>query len=99
MAAITLKLFVLGDTPRTQRAIDAIQRLCEQAGDGRCLLTVVDLEHDPEAADQYNVIAAPTLVRERPPPVRQVVGDLRDLERVQETLELDLGPGPTTPAT
>lgn len=89
MESIILKLFVFGDTPRSRRAIEAIERLCTQAdASERCNLTVVDLEADPAAAEEYNIIAAPVLVRERPGPVRQVVGDLRDLERVIESLEL-----------
>ena len=93
MEPVVLKLFVLGDTPRSRRAIDSIKRLCSQAGaNDPCDLTVVDLESDPSAAEEYNIIAAPVLVRERPAPVRQVVGDLGNLERVIESLELPLPP-------
>jgi circadian clock protein KaiB len=77
-----LRLFVTGATPRSARALRHLQRICERYLAGQYTLEVVDLFDHPEAAAEAQVIAAPTLVKDSPGPVRRLVGDLSDEARV-----------------
>jgi len=87
-----MKLYIAGMGMRSQRAIEEIRGICAEHLDGRCELEVVDLYEAPETARPAQIVAAPTLVRELPLPVRRLVGDLSDRERV--LYQLDLGPRP-----
>lgn len=87
-----MKLYIAGMGLRSQRAIEEIRGICAEHLDGRCDLEVVDLYDVPEAARPAQIVAAPTLVRELPLPVRRLVGDLSDRARV--LYQLDLGPRP-----
>ena len=73
-----LVLYVAGTNPRSLRAVESVSRLCRQHLEGRYELRVVDIYQHPELAEEGQVIAAPTLVRSRPKPVRHVVGDMSD---------------------
>lgn len=86
MNRYALTLFVLGDSPRSARAIENLKRLCEGRLRGVCDVEVVDVGADPERADTDRVMAVPTLVRVSPLPVRRVVGDLSDADRVLDGL-------------
>jgi circadian clock protein KaiB len=77
-----LRLYITGATPRSSRAVRAIQHICERYLTGRYNLEVVDLFEEPHRAAEAQVIAAPTLVKETPSPVRRFVGDLSDENRV-----------------
>jgi circadian clock protein KaiB len=83
-----LRLFVSGTTARSTRAIENLRRLCEEQLQGRYSLEVVDIYQHPEAARDNQVVAAPTLVKMLPDPVRRIVGDLADEERVLRGLNL-----------
>jgi circadian clock protein KaiB len=84
-----LVLYVSGMGPRSAAAIPAVRALCEQYLPGRYALDVIDLDtHDWSSAEADQVLAAPTLVRRRPPPLRRVVGDLADTRRVMAALQL-----------
>lgn len=83
-----LKLYVLGATPISRRAITAIHRVCEQELSGRYALEVVDVFQRPEIAGERGLVAAPTLVREQPLPERRLVGDLTHHQRVLDGLDL-----------
>ena len=87
-----MKLYIAGMGTRSQRAIEEIRGICAEHLDGRCDLEVVDLYEMPEHARPAQIVAAPTLVRELPLPVRRLVGDLSDRPRV--LYQLDLGPRP-----
>ena len=87
-----MTLYIAGMGTRSQRAIEEIRLICAEHLDGRCDLEVVDLYETPETARPAQIVAAPTLVRERPLPVRHLVGDLSDRARV--LYQLDLGPRP-----
>lgn len=84
-----LVLYVVGATPRSAQAIRNLRDICrrELEGDG-FELEVVDLYQEPERAAEAGVVAAPTLVKESPGPVRKVIGDLSDRERVVIALGL-----------
>jgi circadian clock protein KaiB len=83
-----LTLFVNGASDLSARAIANARRLCDTHLDGRCRLSVVDLQEDPAAVVSSRVLAAPTLVRNRPLPVRKLVGDLSRIDKVLQALEL-----------
>ena len=83
-----LTLYVTGQTPRSQRAIDNLRQLCEQELHGQYELTVVDVLEHPQLAEDQKILATPTVVKELPPPIRRIIGDLSDAERVLLGLDL-----------
>lgn len=83
-----LRLFVSGSTPRSSKAVAQIRALCERHLTGRYDLEVVDLYQEPSRAKDSRVIAAPTLVREEPTPIRRVIGDMSNEEKLLLTLEI-----------
>jgi circadian clock protein KaiB len=83
-----LRLYVTGMTPRSTEAVAAVTDVCQALLAGRYDLEVVDLYQDPVRAKDAQVIAAPTLVRESPPPLRRLIGDLSDPERIRRGLNL-----------
>ncbi len=91
-----LRLYVTGSTRRSARAIENTRQICDAHLDGCHELEVVDLYEHPEAAAQEQIIAAPTLVKELPKPLRRVIGDLSDRERVLASLGLGTPAAQTT---
>ena len=85
-----LRLYVTGLTPRSTQAIDTIKGICEEELRGRYNLEVIDLAKQPELARQADIVAAPTLIKQLPLPLRRLIGDLSNKERV--LLGLDLRP-------
>ncbi len=85
-----LRLYVVGATAGSQRAIANLRAICETELAGRYELEVIDIYQQPSLAEGEQIIAAPTLIKELPPPVRQLVGDMSDRDRV--LLGLDLRP-------
>jgi len=85
-----LTLFVSGASDLSARAITNATRLCETYLDGRHQLTVVDVHQGPASDVRSDVFATPTLVRNNPLPVRKLVGDLSDVDKVLLALELPL---------
>lgn len=77
-----LCLFVTGHTQKSTRAISNVTKLCERHLHGRYDLQVVDLYQQPELAAEHQLVAAPTLVKMLPLPVRRLVGDMSDWGRV-----------------
>jgi circadian clock protein KaiB len=93
-----LTLFVSGASDLAARAIANARKLCDFHLHGRCHLSVVDVHEDPAAVLSSRLLATPTLVRNMPLPVRRVVGDLSDTDKVLRALDLPLaGPTPTVP--
>jgi len=86
--AYVLQLFVSGMSPRSTAAITSIKSLCEELLAGKYTLEIVDLYDDPQAAPVQHVMASPTLVRQRPLPIRRLVGDLSDRATVLRALGL-----------
>jgi circadian clock protein KaiB len=84
----TLRLYVSGATPCSTRAIENVRVLCEEHLPGRYDLEVVDIYQQPGLAEDDGILAAPTLVRRLPLPLRRLVGDLSDTERVLGRLNL-----------
>jgi circadian clock protein KaiB len=98
MSTYVIKLYVTGQTPRSRRAIDNLRRLCEEELQGRYDLVVIDVLERPQLAEDEKILATPTVVKELPLPIRRIIGDLSDSERV--LLGLDLHPcgGSTSPS-
>ena len=85
-----LKLYVAGTTSKSVRAISNIKRICESHLKGRYLLEVVDIYQRPVLAKGEQIVAAPTLIKHLPSPLRRLIGDMADTDRV--LLGLDLQP-------
>jgi circadian clock protein KaiB len=83
-----LRLFVSGFTPRSQRAIDNLQEICEGYLAGRYRIDVVDLRQSPGSATDEQIVATPTLIMDRPPPPRRLIGDLSRMEKVLHVLDI-----------
>ena len=87
-----LQLFVAGTNPRSLRAVENLRRICERHMPGHYELRVIDIYQSPDAAQEGQVVAAPTLVKELPLPLRRVVGDLADEGHVLVALGLSQKP-------
>ena len=85
-----LKLYVTGQTPRSQRAITNLRRICDTELAGQYEMIVIDVLERPQLAEDERILATPTVVKELPTPMRRIIGDLSDTEKV--LLGLDLLP-------
>ena len=83
-----LRLYVAGQTERSVRAFDNLKKLCEEHLAGKYTIEVIDLMRDPKLARGDQIVAVPTLVRKLPEPVRKIIGDLSNTERVLVGLDL-----------
>jgi circadian clock protein KaiB len=83
-----LRLYIAGQTAKAAAAIENLQRICERRLQGRYQLEVVDLLKNPQLARGDQILAIPTLVRKLPPPMKKIIGDLSDEERVLVGLDL-----------
>ncbi len=83
-----LRLYVAGRTPRSLTAFANLKAICEENLGGRYTLEVIDLLENPQLAAGDQILAIPTLVRRLPPPVRKIIGDLSNTERVLVGLDL-----------
>ncbi|AMM17560.1 MULTISPECIES: circadian clock KaiB family protein [Burkholderiaceae] len=88
-AQLVLRLYVTGNTHRSTRAVENARRLLEVYAAGRFELEVIDIYVHPEAAIAAQIIAAPTLVKLNPGPLRRVIGDLSDSNKVLAALGLN----------
>ena len=83
-----LRLYVAGTTARSNQAVTNIKRICEEHLKGRYLLEVIDIYQQPVLAKGEQIIAAPTLVKKLPPPLRRFIGTMADEERILVGLDL-----------
>jgi circadian clock protein KaiB len=81
-------LYVTGLTPRSTRAIENVRKICEEHLEGRYDLAVIDVYQQPTLAKGEQIIAAPTLIKKLPLPLRRVIGDMSNTERVLLGLDL-----------
>jgi len=81
---------VTGQSPRAEQAIANLRRICEEELQGRYELQIIDVMEHPEQAETEKILATPTLIKRLPPPLRRVIGDLSDREKV--LLGLDVRP-------
>lgn len=83
-----LKLYVAGNTPNSVRALRTLNNILEQEFQGVYALKVIDVLKNPQLAEEDKILATPTLAKVLPPPVRKIIGDLSDRERVLIGLDL-----------
>ena len=83
-----LRLYVAGQTPKSVRAFANLKRLCEEHLAGQYRIEVIDLIEKPQLAQGDQILAIPTLVRKLPEPVKKIIGDLSNTERVLVGLDL-----------
>ncbi len=83
-----LRLYIAGETPKSMAAFENLKKLCEKNLKGRYRIEVVDLLRNPKLARGDQILAIPTLVRKLPPPVKKIIGDLSNEERVLVGLDL-----------
>jgi circadian clock protein KaiB len=88
-----LRLFVTGMTPRSTRAIRAVRTLCEQRLKDRFELEIVDVYQQPQLIQEEQVLATPTLIKYQPVPLRKIIGDMTDTNRLCIGLGLALEAG------
>jgi circadian clock protein KaiB len=88
LTSFILKLYVTGATPRAETAIANLRRICERELGGQYQLEIIDVLEHPQLAEDDKVLATPTLIKQLPPPLRKVIGDLSDKEKVLLGLEL-----------
>lgn len=88
MMKYLLKLYVTGQTSRSQRAIANLRRICEDELRGSYEMIVIDVLERPQLAEDEKILATPTVVKELPTPMRRIIGDLSDSERVLLGLDL-----------
>ena len=84
-----LRLYVAGATAGSVHAIESIRRVCDEQLEGRYELKVIDIYQQPEQAKQEDIVAVPTLIKQLPEPLRVLVGDLSELERVLVALDIE----------
>ncbi|MDW7772414.1 MAG: circadian clock KaiB family protein [Desulfobulbaceae bacterium] len=77
-----LRLYVAGATKKSSHSIERIRKICEKYLAGRYELEVIDIYQHPESAGEEQVIAAPTLVKSLPKPIRKLIGDMSDEDRI-----------------
>jgi circadian clock protein KaiB len=83
-----LKLFVTGQTPRSELAIENLHRICEEEFQNEYELIVIDISQHPQLAEDDKILATPTVIKELPPPIRRIIGALSDKEKVLLGLDL-----------
>jgi len=83
-----LRLYVAGQTPKSLTAIANLKTICEEHLSGRYTVEVIDLIQSPQLAAGDQILAVPTLVRRLPPPIKRVIGNLSDTERVLVGLDI-----------
>lgn len=83
-----LKLYVAGNTPNSARALKTLKDILEQEFKGVYALKVIDVLRNPQLAEEDKILATPTLSKVLPPPVRKIIGDLSDREKVLIGLDL-----------
>jgi len=83
-----LRLYVAGQTPKSMAALSNLQQICVAHLDGKYDLEVIDLIKNPQLAQGDQILAIPTLVRNLPVPIRKIIGDLSNVDRVLVGLDL-----------
>lgn len=92
-ARYVLRLYITGTTPHSTRAIVNIRKICEEHLQGRYDLEVIDISQCPTLAEGEQIIAAPTLIKKLPLPLRRFIGDMSQTERILLGLDLQLKKG------
>jgi circadian clock protein KaiB len=83
-----LRLYVAGQTPKSLTALANLKRICSEHMNGQYEIEVIDLMENPQLAQRDQIVAIPTLVRELPSPLKRIIGDLSNTERVLVGLDV-----------
>jgi circadian clock protein KaiB len=83
-----LRLYVAGQTPKSLQAFANLKKICREHLEGKCRIEIIDLLENPKLARGDQILAIPTLVRKLPPPIRKIIGDLSDTEKVLVGLDI-----------
>lgn len=83
-----LRLYIAGETERSRTAVENLRKICEQYIDSEYTIEVIDIVKNPSLARGDQIVALPTLVRKIPAPMRKIIGDLSNVERVLVGLDL-----------
>jgi len=83
-----LRLYVAGQTPKSLQAFANLKKICEEHLKGKYKIEIIDLIENPKLSRGDQILAIPTLVRRLPPPIRKIIGDLSDTERVLVGLDI-----------
>jgi circadian clock protein KaiB len=89
--SMNLKLYVAGQSPKSLAAFANLKRVCDENCPGRYHIEVVDLLKNPKLAQGDQILALPTVVRSLPPPLRKIIGDLSNTEKLLVGLDLKAG--------
>lgn len=84
-----LRLYIAGQTPKSVAALSNLNSICESKLKGQYKIEIIDLARKPELARENQIFAIPTLVRQMPEPIRKIIGDLSDKQRVLLGLALE----------
>ena len=84
-----LRLYIAGDSPRSQAALRNVRKLCDERLKQPVRIEVIDLTKHPELAKKDQIIAVPTLVRKLPEPIKRIIGNLSDADRALILLEMN----------
>jgi circadian clock protein KaiB len=85
-----LRLYITGMTPKSTKAIANVKRICEEHLAGRYELEIIDIYQQPTLARDEQIIAAPTLIKKLPLPLRRLIGEMSDKEKVLLGMDLEL---------
>jgi circadian clock protein KaiB len=88
--SFVLRLYIAGQTPKCMRAFANLKRICEEYLTNRYRIEMIDLLDDPALARGDQILAVPTLVRRTPEPVKKIIGDLSNTQRVLAGLDLSI---------
>ena len=83
-----LRLYIAGETPKCRAAFTNLQNICDKQLKGKFMIEVIDLQKNPQLSREHQILAIPTLVRKLPVPIKKIIGDLSDTERVLVGLDL-----------
>ncbi|WP_298239866.1 circadian clock KaiB family protein [uncultured Bradyrhizobium sp.] len=86
---VKLVLYVAGETPKSLAAIRNLEKICSEHLAGKYRVEVIDLKKQPQLAREHGIVAIPTLVKELPVPIRKIIGDLSDTQKVLVHLSVE----------
>ncbi|GAB4295928.1 MAG TPA: circadian clock KaiB family protein [Oscillatoriaceae cyanobacterium M33_DOE_052] len=88
MMKYLLKLYITGNTPRSQRAIANLLRICQEELSEQYQVEIVDVLEQPEMAEQEKILVTPTLIKQLPPPLQRIIGDMSNTDTLLLGLDL-----------
>ncbi|NES83589.1 MAG: circadian clock protein KaiB [Moorea sp. SIO2B7] len=88
MSKYVLKLYITGNSNRSQRAIANLLRICREQLDDQYKVEIIDVLEEPQMAEDQKILVTPTLIKQLPPPLQRIIGDLSNTEKVLLGLDL-----------